>query len=102
MVRPRSRAQQRENAAFLDLCCCSWTRVEKLETPIDPARLNQLPRHTAELACAVIDTIANMDWQFPGSNGPGDPILDRGQIPLFEYPRRGRKSRVVERVRLSA
>lgn len=52
-------------------------RIEKFEAPIDPAYLEQLQRHTAELACAVINTVTHMGWQFPGSSGPGDPIFRR-------------------------
>jgi hypothetical protein len=52
-------------------------RIEKFETPIDIAYLDQLQRHTAELACAVINTVTHMGWQFPGSSGPGNPILRR-------------------------
>jgi hypothetical protein len=47
---------------------------EIFETPIDLAYLNQVQRHTAEFACAVINTVAQMGYQFPGSNGPGNPI----------------------------
>jgi len=49
-------------------------RNEIFETPIDLAYLNQVQRHTAELACAVINTVTQMGYQFPGSNGPGNPI----------------------------
>lgn len=52
-------------------------RIEKFETPIDTAYLERLQRHTAELACAVINTVTHMGWQFPGSSGPGDPIFRR-------------------------
>src|SRR5690606_32245141 len=54
-------------------------RIEKFETPIDIAYLEQLQRHTAELACAVINTVTHMGWQFPGSSGPEDPILRRNE-----------------------
>lgn len=47
---------------------------EIFQTPIDLAYLNQVQRHTAELACAVINTVTQMGFQFPGSNGPGNPI----------------------------
>jgi hypothetical protein len=47
---------------------------EIFETPINLAYLNQVQRHTAELACAVINTVTQMGYQFPGSNGPGNPI----------------------------
>lgn len=52
-------------------------RIEKFETSIDTAYLDLLQRHTAELACAVINTVTHMGWQFPGSSGPGDPIFRR-------------------------
>jgi hypothetical protein len=48
---------------------------EKFDTPVDLAFLVQLQRHVTELACAVINTITHMGYQFPGSNGPGNPIL---------------------------
>lgn len=50
---------------------------EKFETPVDTAFLNQLRSHTTELACAVINTVTHTGWQFPGSSGPGKPILSR-------------------------
>jgi hypothetical protein len=46
----------------------------KFETPIDISYLQQLQRHTTELACVVISTVTCMGWQFPGSNGPGQSI----------------------------
>jgi hypothetical protein len=52
-------------------------RKEKFETPVDIDFLDHLQRHTVELACAVIDTVTHMGWQFPGSSGPGEPILKR-------------------------
>jgi hypothetical protein len=45
------------------------------ETPIDIAALKQLQRHVAELACAVVSTITQMGFQFPGSSGPGTIIF---------------------------
>lgn len=47
---------------------------EIFETPIDLMYLNQVQRHTTELACAVISTVTQMGYQFPGSTGPGKPI----------------------------
>ncbi len=44
------------------------------ETPVDLAYLNQVQRHATELACAVISTVTQMGYQFPGSTGPGEPI----------------------------
>jgi len=48
---------------------------EVFETPIGVPFLEQMQRHAAELACAVINTVTHMGWQFPGSSGPGNPIL---------------------------
>lgn len=45
------------------------------ETPIDIAYLDQLRRHVVELICNVINTVTHMGWQFPGSSGPGNPIV---------------------------
>lgn len=47
---------------------------EVFETPVDLAYLNQVQRHATELACAVISTVTQMGYQFPGSTGPGEPI----------------------------
>lgn len=44
------------------------------DTVIDNDFLAQVQRHTAELACHVVNTAAQMGWQFPGSSGPGNPI----------------------------
>ena len=32
--------------------------------------------HVAGLACAVIDSVTGMGFQFPGLSGPGRPLLD--------------------------
>jgi hypothetical protein len=45
------------------------------DTAIDIAYLRQVQRHVAELICAVINTVTQMGWQFPGSGGPGIPII---------------------------
>jgi hypothetical protein len=45
------------------------------ETPIDITTLKQLQQHTAELACAVVSTVTQMGYQFPGSRSPGKPIF---------------------------
>jgi hypothetical protein len=47
---------------------------EVFETAMDCAYLDQVQRHTAELACSVISTVTNIGLQFPGSTGPGNPI----------------------------
>ncbi|WP_027160970.1 hypothetical protein [Mesorhizobium sp. WSM1293] len=45
------------------------------ETPIDVAYLDQVRGHVVELACAVMDTVGHMGWQFPGSRGPGKQVV---------------------------
>lgn len=47
---------------------------EVFDTPVDTSFLEQLQKSTAELACAVINTVTQMGWQFPGSTGPGEVI----------------------------
>jgi hypothetical protein len=47
---------------------------EIFETPIDLAFLVQVQRGATELACAVVNTVTHMGYQFPGSNGPGSPV----------------------------
>jgi hypothetical protein len=47
---------------------------EVFDTPIDTSFLDQLQKSTADLACAVINTVTHMGWQFPGSTGPGEVI----------------------------
>lgn len=41
---------------------------------MDIEYLNKVQKQTAELICAVINTVTHMGWQFPGSNGPGTVI----------------------------
>ena len=48
--------------------------MEVFETAVDLRFLIQLQRHAADLSCSVIDTVTQMDWQFPGSCGPGKAI----------------------------
>jgi hypothetical protein len=47
------------------------------DMPIDIAFPQQAQRATAELICAVVDSVTHMGWQFPGSSGPGAPIWCR-------------------------
>lgn len=49
---------------------------EIFSIPIDTSFLDQLQRHTVRLACSVINTVTHMGWQFPGSSGPGEVILN--------------------------
>lgn len=48
---------------------------EVFETAVDILFLQQTQRHVAELACAVINTVTHMGWQFPGSKSPGHSIM---------------------------
>lgn len=68
------------------ICHCSWRtpnsegasvpffvnrQQELFDTAIDAAWLAELQKHVSELTCAVINTVTNMGWQFPGCTGPG-------------------------------
>jgi hypothetical protein len=46
------------------------------DTAVDRQFLAQTQKHVAELACAVIETVTQMGWQFPGSSSPGVPFMD--------------------------
>jgi hypothetical protein len=80
------------NAAVLRnvICHGSWRAPDKqgrsvpffvdkknriFDTPIDIAYLRQVRRHVVELICNVVGTVTHMGWQFPGSSGPGNPIV---------------------------
>lgn len=56
-------------------------RSEIFDTPIDVGYLEQLQKETADLACCVSDTVTEMGWQFPGSNGPGQAIWQGSAAP---------------------
>lgn len=45
-----------------------------VDSPMDCAFLDQVQQHTAELACAVMNIVIHMGFQFPGSEGPGIAI----------------------------
>lgn len=47
-----------------------------VDTAMNYQYVDQVQRHTAELACAVISSVTHMGWQFPGSLGPGKVIWD--------------------------
>ncbi len=47
------------------------------DTRVDCAILEQVQRHVAEVSCAVINSVTQMGWQFPGSDGPGVIIANR-------------------------
>jgi hypothetical protein len=44
------------------------------ETKFDIASLRQIQHHVRELACAVIDSVAQAGYAFPGGTGPGERI----------------------------
>lgn len=48
---------------------------EIFDTAVDVQFLAQTQQHVAELACAVVSSVTHMGWQFPGSSGPGRPIV---------------------------
>ena len=50
-------------------------KVQVFDTPIDTNSLKQIQASTANLICSVVDTITRMGFQFPGSGGPGIPII---------------------------
>ena len=54
-------------------------KMESYDAPIDIAYLQQLRDHVVELACAVINSVTLMGWQFPGSSGPGIPLYRRSE-----------------------
>ena len=45
-----------------------------LETPIDREKLDQIRQHVVELSCAIINSVTQMGFKFPGTSGPGKPI----------------------------
>ncbi len=47
---------------------------EIVDSAMDRESIDQLQRHAANLACAVINSVTQMGWQFPGSAGPGKTI----------------------------
>ena len=47
------------------------------DTRVDCAFLEQVQRHVAEVSCSVINSVTQMGWQFPGSDGPGVTIANR-------------------------
>ncbi len=49
-------------------------QLERFDTRVDHSFLNQLQKQTKSLACAVINTVTAMGFQFPGSSGQGKVI----------------------------
>lgn len=58
---------------------------EIIDSEMDRQFIDKVQRHTANLACAVINTVTQMGWQFPGSAGPGktiwEPTAKQGNTP---------------------
>ena len=61
--------QGRSTPLFVD------NKKQVFQDPVDVAYLQQVQRHAAELACAVINTVTQKGFQFPGAGGPENPIL---------------------------
>lgn len=51
-------------------------KLNVFDTRIDCVFLKQVQRHVAEVSCAVINSVTQMGWQFPGSDGLGVPIVN--------------------------
>ena len=60
-------------------------KILLVDTAMDCQFIDQVQRHTANLACRVINTVTQMGWQFPGSAGPGKtiwkPTTQQGNTP---------------------
>ena len=56
-------------------------KKEIFKTEIDILFLMQTQRHVSELCCMVVNTVTHMGWQFPGSNGPGEPVWSYNSSP---------------------
>ena len=71
------------------LCHGSWRRPDKngaarpfyvtpkkqyVDTAMNSSDLDQVQQKTVKLICAIINTVTQMGWQFPGTDGPGIPI----------------------------
>lgn len=46
-----------------------------VDTAMDRKFVDQVQQHTVNLICAVMNTVTDMGWQFPGSGGPGKTYL---------------------------
>ncbi|WP_043620276.1 hypothetical protein [Ensifer sp. ZNC0028] len=51
-------------------------KLETFEEWVDVSFLAQTRKATAHMICDVIDSVAQMGFQFPGSNGPGKVIWE--------------------------
>jgi hypothetical protein len=50
---------------------------EVFDGAIDVEYLHQVQKHTVGLICGVINSVTHMGFQFPGSTGPGIPLLNK-------------------------
>ena len=50
-------------------------KLNVFDTRVDCAFLDRVQQHVAELSCAVRNSVTRMGRQFPGSSGPGRPIV---------------------------
>jgi len=50
--------------------------MKECTTPMGCEYLDKLQRSVAELTGEVVDTVMQMGWQFPGTTGPGEPLLE--------------------------
>lgn len=71
---------------------CVNRQKEVVDSAMDRESIDQVQQHTASLACAVINTVTQMGWQFPGSSGPGktiwEPTAQQGAAPGTDTRRR--------------
>jgi len=85
LIEDLKKAKQMRNI----LCHGSWRRPDKngaarpfyvtpkkqyVDTAMNSSDLDQVQQKTVKLICAIINTVTQMGWQFPGTDGPGIPI----------------------------
>ena len=63
-----------ENGASVPFFVNNWDKLV-FDIPINHHFLDKLQRNVAYLICEVMNTVTHMGWQFPGSTGPGTPIV---------------------------
>jgi len=62
-------AQGRSQLFFVD------NKKQVWDAKVDVAFLNEVQAKVAELICGVVNTVTTMGWQFPGTGGPGRPLI---------------------------
>ena len=50
-------------------------KQEMFQIPIDAPFLEEMRKHLVELVCSVRNSVTQMGFTFPGSGGPGNPVL---------------------------